>query len=279
MDYGQRIAQLRKNANLTQAQLGEKLNVSAQAVSKWEHSQSEPDLTTIRNMCALFDISTDEFFEIEKQDENIDAKALPVVSQYTYGVCVGCGTLVTEDNLGQKSPKVMCTHCYTDYVNGILQLEEEKANAKKAEKRERESKKIRSIIFGVLAVAVVLAIGLSISIICTHGSVLAISIGITLFFAYGAYALVSELFLDIGDAAWDIIEFSLESPIKLPMLIFDLDADSIIAFIFIKICLSILGFIAGVALFLLGLLVGAIVSAFTFPFHMAKFNKQLKTNN
>ena len=277
MNYGQRIAQLRKNANLTQAQLGEKLNVSAQAVSKWENSQSEPDLTTIRKMCALFGISTDVFFEIEKQVENGDAKAF--VSQDTYGVCVACGTLVTGDNLGQKSPKVMCSHCYTDYVNGILQLEEEKANAKKADKDKQESKKKHSIIFGVLAMVVVLAIGLSISIIYRHGSALAISICITLFFAYGAYALVSELFLDMGDAAWDIIEFSLESPIKLPMLIFDLDADSIIAFIFIKIGLSILGFIAGVALFLLGLLIGSIVSAFTFPFHMAKFNKLLKSND
>lgn len=278
MDYGQRIAQLRKNANLTQAQLGEKLNVSAQAVSKWEHSQSEPDLTTIRKMCALFGISTDEFFEIEKQGENGDTKAL-TVSQDTYGVCVGCGTLVTDDNLGQKSPKVMCLHCYTDYVNGILQLEEEKANAKKAEKSERESKKKRSIIFGVLAMAVVLAIGLSISIIYRHGTALAISIGITLFFAYGAYALVSELFLDMGEAAWNIIEFSLESPIKLPMLIFDLDGDSIITFFILKMALSVLGFIAGVALFLFGLLVGSIVSAFTFPFHMAKFNKLLKAND
>ena len=278
MDYGQRIAQLRKNANLTQAQLGEKLNVSAQAVSKWENSQSEPDLTTMRKMCALFGISTDVFFEIEKQVENGDAKAL-TFSQDTYGVCVACGTLVTDDNLGQKSPKVMCSHCYTDYVNGILQLEEEKANAKKADKDKQESKKKHSIIFGVLAMVVVLAIGLSISIIYRHGSALAISICITLFFAYGAYALVSELFLDMGDAAWDIIEFSLESPIKLPMLIFDLDADSIIAFIFIKIGLSILGFIAGVALFLLGLLIGSIVSAFTFPFHMAKFNKLLKSND
>ena len=277
MDYGQRIAQLRKKANLTQAQLGEKLNVSAQAVSKWEHSQSEPDLTTIRNMCALFGISTDEFFEIEKHDED-DAKAL-AVSQDTYGVCVGCGTLVTDDNLGQKSPKVMCLHCYNDYVNGILQLEDEKANAKKVEKDKQKTKKNRSVIFGVLAMVVVLAIGLSLSIIYRHGTALAISIGITLFFAYGAYALVGELFLDMGDAVWDIIEFSLESPINLPMLIFDLDGDSIIAFFFLKIALSILGFIAGVALFLLGLLIGAIVSAFTFPFHMAKFNKLLKAND
>lgn len=66
MNYGQKIAQLRKDANLTQAQLGKQLNVSAQAVSKWEHSQAEPDLTTICKLCALFDISTDDFWNPQR---------------------------------------------------------------------------------------------------------------------------------------------------------------------------------------------------------------------
>lgn len=47
MTYGQKIAQLRKISNMTQAKLGELLNVSAQAVSKWEHDIAEPDLATI----------------------------------------------------------------------------------------------------------------------------------------------------------------------------------------------------------------------------------------
>lgn len=276
MDYGQRIAQLRKNANLTQAQLGEKLNVSAQAVSKWEHSQSEPDLTTIRNMCALFGISTDEFFEIEKYGEEVNEK-IPTAIQDTYGVCVACGTLVTNDNLGQITPKIMCRNCYIDYSSGILRLEEDKKKAKLVEKQGELKKKTKSIVFGVLAMVVVLAIALSVSIINTRGVTLAVSICISLFFAYGAYALVGELFLDMGDAVFDILEFSLESPIELPMLIFDLDMDSIFLAIFVKVALSILGFIAGIVLFLLGLVLGSIVSAFVFPFHMAKFNKRLKT--
>lgn len=50
MTYGQKITQLRKNANMTQAQLGDALNVSAQAVSKWEHNLAEPDLSTIKKI-------------------------------------------------------------------------------------------------------------------------------------------------------------------------------------------------------------------------------------
>lgn len=41
MNYGQTIVNLRKTANTTQAELGEKLNVTSQAVSKWENGISD----------------------------------------------------------------------------------------------------------------------------------------------------------------------------------------------------------------------------------------------
>ena len=47
MTIGKRIAMLRKNHGWTQEQLGEKVGVSAQAVSKWENDQACPDITII----------------------------------------------------------------------------------------------------------------------------------------------------------------------------------------------------------------------------------------
>lgn len=61
--YGQIIAQLRKRNNLTQAELGKKLSVSYQAVSKWENNQSQPDLDTIQLMAKVFGISVAEFLD------------------------------------------------------------------------------------------------------------------------------------------------------------------------------------------------------------------------
>ena len=61
MNYGQKIAELRKSNKLTQAELGTKLNVTAQAISKWENNLSEPDIDSIRKMCELFEVSVDEF--------------------------------------------------------------------------------------------------------------------------------------------------------------------------------------------------------------------------
>ena len=63
MAIGNKIRTLRKQAGMTQVELGNKLNVSAQAVSKWEKSLSEPDTTTIREISNLFNISIDELFE------------------------------------------------------------------------------------------------------------------------------------------------------------------------------------------------------------------------
>lgn len=59
MDLSNRITQLRKQEGFSQENLGEKLNVSRQAVSKWESGQSTPDLDYIIKMCEIFNVSAD----------------------------------------------------------------------------------------------------------------------------------------------------------------------------------------------------------------------------
>lgn len=70
-NYGQKIAEMRKGKNLTQTELGAKLNVSAQAVSKWENNLSEPDIESIRKMCEIFEVSVDEFLGLPATKKNI----------------------------------------------------------------------------------------------------------------------------------------------------------------------------------------------------------------
>ncbi|MDQ0112583.1 helix-turn-helix domain-containing protein [Paenibacillus harenae] len=43
--FGERISQLRHGKSMTQEKLGSILNVSAQAVSKWEKGDSLPDIS------------------------------------------------------------------------------------------------------------------------------------------------------------------------------------------------------------------------------------------
>ena len=77
---GTRLAELRKKYNFTQADIGEKLNVSVQAVSKWENDLSLPDYDYLIKLADLFNTSIDELLgrkkEIVRQEENKDKNKL-----------------------------------------------------------------------------------------------------------------------------------------------------------------------------------------------------------
>ncbi len=67
MTIGEKIAHLRIQANLSQEQLAEKIDVSRQSVSKWEMNQALPQIDKILLICDLFDVSADELLR-EKTD-------------------------------------------------------------------------------------------------------------------------------------------------------------------------------------------------------------------
>lgn len=55
MSIGERIAQLRKDQNLSQGDLADALAVSRQAVSKWENDQSAPDSLKMIKLAEVLD--------------------------------------------------------------------------------------------------------------------------------------------------------------------------------------------------------------------------------
>lgn len=56
---GDKIKLLRRKRKLTQSQLANELNVTAQAVSKWEKGLSYPDIETLIKISELFGVTTD----------------------------------------------------------------------------------------------------------------------------------------------------------------------------------------------------------------------------
>lgn len=62
LSIGNRIAYYRKLNAMTQAELSQKLNISAQAVSKWEQQLSSPDIMLLPVIADIFRISVDELF-------------------------------------------------------------------------------------------------------------------------------------------------------------------------------------------------------------------------
>lgn len=73
MILADKIIDLRKKNGWSQEELAEKLNVSRQAVSKWEGAQSVPDLARILQMAELFGVTTDYLLRDEMEAEEMTA--------------------------------------------------------------------------------------------------------------------------------------------------------------------------------------------------------------
>ena len=56
---GEQIATLRKAKGITQNELGERIGVSFQAVSKWERGETLPDITLLPDLAKIFETTTD----------------------------------------------------------------------------------------------------------------------------------------------------------------------------------------------------------------------------
>ena len=62
---GQKIAELRIKAGLTQEQLADRLYVTRTMVSKWERDICQPDRNTIMKMADIFSVTPDEIMSAE----------------------------------------------------------------------------------------------------------------------------------------------------------------------------------------------------------------------
>jgi DNA-binding XRE family transcriptional regulator len=63
------IAEYRRRAGLTQRDVGERLGVSCQAVSKWEQGRSCPDVMLLPDIAHLFGVTIDALFGIDRGEE------------------------------------------------------------------------------------------------------------------------------------------------------------------------------------------------------------------
>lgn len=69
MSIGKNLAKYRKAKRLTQEELGEKLGVTNQAVSKWESEASMPDVMLLPEIATALNITLDDLYGIAKEPE------------------------------------------------------------------------------------------------------------------------------------------------------------------------------------------------------------------
>lgn len=139
MTYGEKISHLRKATGMTQEELGKILNVTYQAVSKWERGESLPDFTTMSQIAKVFQVPLSYFEEDGEEKENTLSQSETAVGSVNYiGTCTVCGKMLKEDEEYTASPKIICKSC-AEHRKIALQKENEEA----ARKREYEIGKLR----------------------------------------------------------------------------------------------------------------------------------------
>ncbi|MEE1019752.1 MAG: helix-turn-helix transcriptional regulator [Acutalibacteraceae bacterium] len=79
-NFSQNLKKLRKQADFTQEELADELNVSFQAVSKWERGESQPDFDTLLKLSRLFCVSTDELLSASKAED--EQKIADYIAKY-----------------------------------------------------------------------------------------------------------------------------------------------------------------------------------------------------
>ena len=98
LKIGQYIRQLRTSAGMTQKELAEKLNVSFQAVSKWENGDALPDVGLLLDLCDALNTTADKllnggsFAGVERRLMRLEE----VITGFQY--IEGIGKLFGEDS-------------------------------------------------------------------------------------------------------------------------------------------------------------------------------------
>ena len=89
MKFNENLKYLRKEAKLTQEQLAEKLNVSRQAVTKWESGQSLPDIQNLKEMADMFGVTMDALVgDIGTKKESVMNKKINDIGYFIFGIVI-----------------------------------------------------------------------------------------------------------------------------------------------------------------------------------------------
>ena len=80
------LISLRKNLNLSQDELAEKIGVSRQTLSKYETGESLPDIEKCRLLADVFGVSMDDLTNYDKEDTDNLGLGVPPNGKHIFGI-------------------------------------------------------------------------------------------------------------------------------------------------------------------------------------------------
>ena len=86
MDFSEKLKNLRKEYQLSQEQVADKIGVSRQAITKWEIGGGLPDIENLISIAALFQISVDNLLSRENIRESADLYIYESITEYDIDV-------------------------------------------------------------------------------------------------------------------------------------------------------------------------------------------------
>ncbi len=132
LSFGNRIAYYRRLNAMTQEELSYKLNVSPQAVSKWEQQLSSPDIMLLPFIAKVFHISIDELFGKKINTEPVFSliDTMPWEDDNKIRFAVFQGKKLFSQSETELSDGLNTINIHFDYgnlykINGICKLNKE----------------------------------------------------------------------------------------------------------------------------------------------------------
>ena len=271
MDIGKNIKYFRTQKGFTQKDLSEKLNVTPQAVSRWELDLVEPSLDSIKDMSELFEVTMDQLMSDNKdldkdklndedvknikENNNDDKKEnLPII-----GVCKSCGKNVKlgEGAVFTGARGIQYCKCNDCLDKEAKQLEKKKeSKLKNIKLRTWILSPIIGLIVGVLVGVGTNAVELPMAIVVAYAIISGILTFTGMVCVFAKNNFVGEVWEDICE--WGFI--------RLPGVIFTLDLDGFIWLITVKLVLWAIGILIAIVAVIAATFVAGILSIFVFPF-------------
>lgn len=95
MKFGEKLSLLRKQRGMTQMELADELDISRQAVSRWERGTAEPSTDNLVSIGKLFDVSVDALVDENLQIQEKKTVRVEVTDQEPdSGAGHGCGNRI-----------------------------------------------------------------------------------------------------------------------------------------------------------------------------------------